>query len=270
MRGTVGVWDAVAVADPVPEMRVWGLVAPAELQRVVVISPHLDDAVLGCGRLLAAHPGAVVVTVYAGAPDRYPDPMTGWDAAAGFVPGDDVLAARRREDLSALSALGAEPRWLDFVEHQYLERPDWVLADAVTDRLHAEVAALAPTAVFAPFGIANPDHGETHAAAMEVRRRLPEPAWFLYEDFGYKHIPGLLAWRVAQLFRRRQWPTPVALDVGDPTGADAAKRRALAAYRSQVRALEADWQLEPKLVAAEQYWRLDDPPPGWEELSHAT
>jgi LmbE family N-acetylglucosaminyl deacetylase len=264
------VCDAVGVADPVPEMREWGLVPAAELERIVVISPHLDDGVLGCGRLLAAHPGSVVVTVYAGAPDPYPDPVTGWDAAAGFGPGDDVLASRKREDVAALSALGAEPRWLEFVEHQYLDRPDWVLAEAVTDRLAAEVAALRPTAVFAPFGIANPDHAETHTAAMQVRERLGGPAWFLYEDFGYKHIPGLLAWRVAQLFRRRVWPTPVALDVGDLTAADATKRHALAAYRSQVRALESDWRLEPKLVAAEQYWRLADPPVGWEELSNAT
>jgi LmbE family N-acetylglucosaminyl deacetylase len=264
------VWDAVAVADPVPEMREWGLPAPAELDRIVVISPHLDDGVLGCGRLLAAHPGSVVVTAYAGAPDRYPDPMTAWDTGAGFLAGDDVLALRRREDVAALSVLRAEPRWLDFVEHQYLDRPDWVLADAITDRLHTEVSALRPTAVFAPFGIANPDHAETHVAAMQVRERLPDTAWFLYEDFGYKHIPGLLAWRVSQLFRRRVWPTPVALDVGDPTAADTAKRNALACYRSQVRVLEADWQLAPKLVAPEQCWRLADPPAGWEELSNAT
>ena len=51
----------------VQEMREWGLVSPEELERVVVLSPHLDDAVLGCGRLMAAHPGATVVTVYAGA-----------------------------------------------------------------------------------------------------------------------------------------------------------------------------------------------------------
>jgi hypothetical protein len=39
--------------------------------------------VLGCGHLLAAHPGATVLTVFAGAPDRYPDPMTRWDNSRG-------------------------------------------------------------------------------------------------------------------------------------------------------------------------------------------
>jgi LmbE family N-acetylglucosaminyl deacetylase len=211
-----------------------------------------------------------VVTVYAGAPAAYPDPMTHWDTISGFRAGDDVLAIRREEDAAALRVLDATPRWLDFVEHQYLDRPDWVLAADTVERLTTELEALAPTAVFAPFGIANPDHGETHLAAMAVRERLPAPAWFLYEDFGYKHIPGLLAWRVAQLFRRRIWPTPVALDPGPAGDADARKRAAVACYRSQVRALDADWRFEPKLVAPEQCWRLADPPPGWEELSNAT
>jgi len=254
-------------------MRDWGLVTSAELERVVIVSPHLDDAVLGCGRLMAGHPGATVVTVYAGAPPGYPEPMTHWDTTAGFRAGDDVLGTRRDEDTAALALVGASPRWLDFVEHQYLDRPDWVLADAVVDRLHAELVALAPTAVFAPFGIANPDHGEVHVAALQVRERMPEPAWFLYEDFGYKHIPGLLAWRVAQLFRRRIWPTPVAIDHGPAETVEtveSAKRAAVACYRSQVLALEADWGFTPKLVAPEQYWRLAEPPAGWGDLSDGT
>ena len=36
--------------------------------RLLVISPHLDDAVFACGRLIASHPSCVVVTVFAGLP----------------------------------------------------------------------------------------------------------------------------------------------------------------------------------------------------------
>ncbi len=257
------------MVDPVAEMREWGLVSEAELERIVVISPHLDDAVLGCGRLLAAHPGATVVTVYAGGPPVYPEPMTHWDTLAGFAAGDDVLAVRREEDRGALGELGATPVWLDFVEHQYLERPDWVGPDQTVDRLEAEVRALAPTAVFVPFGLANPDHGATHEAALSVRERFPAPAWFCYEDTGYKHIPGLLAWRVSRLFRAGLWPTPAAPRV-DPF--DGRRRAALAHYASQLRALESDWRLAAKLdaPAPEQQWRLAPPPPGWERLSGPT
>lgn len=260
-------WHARPMAAPVPDMRDWGLTSAGELDRVVVVSPHLDDAVLGCGRFMAAHPGTIVVTVYAGGPPRYPDPMTHWDTIAGFDAGDDVLAARRREDELALGELRAIPHWLDFVEHQYLDRPDWVGPEATRERLARELRALEPSAIFIPFGIANPDHGATHEAAMLVREEYPEPSWFCYEDFGYKHIPGLLAWRVSQLFRTGVWPTPVAIG-GDAS--DEAKHRALSHYVSQLRALEADWQLGPKLVAPEQIWRLAPPPSGWESLAATT
>lgn len=252
--------------DLVQAMRDWGLPAPGELERIVVVSPHLDDAVLGCAHLMAAHPGTTVVTVFTGRPRPYPDPPTPWDALSGFGPGDDVLEARESEDAAALATLGAVPVWLGLVEHQYLPREAWPKAEVVVDALESTLRDLEPTAVLAPFGLGNPDHDATHEAAMRVRERYPDPAWFCYEDTGYKHIPGMLAWRVARLFVGGVWPTPAALPVDpDPTR----KQVAVDCYRSQMRALEADWQIGAKLAAPspEQYWRLASPPPGWERLA---
>ncbi len=256
-----------------PDMRDWGTVEPGELERVVIVSPHLDDAVLGCSTLMAAHPGAIVVTVFAGRPDEYPVPMGHWDAVCGFVEGDEVHVARRAEDAAALALLDATPVWLDFVEHAYLERDDWVRPEQVVDRLAAAIRPLEPTSVLAPFGLGNPDHDCTHEAAMLVRDRLEADApgaasWFLYEDTGYKHIPGLLAWRVARLFRRGLWPTPAAV----PVSTDRARKdAAVACYPSQLLALEAEWAIGAKLAAPapEQFWRLAPPPPGWVGLSEA-
>jgi len=254
-------------------MREWGLVSPAELERIVVVSPHLDDAVLGCSSLMAAHPGATVVTVFAGRPAEYPTPMQHWDTLCGFVTGDEVHEARRAEDAAALAVLGATPVWLDFVEHSYLDRAEWVRAEAVVDELDATIRALTPTAVFLPFGLANPDHDCTHDAAMLVRERFRDdratPAWFCYEDMGYKHIPGLLAWRIARLFRRGVWPSPAAV----PVDTDRARKdAAVACYPSQLLALEAEWAISTKLAAPapEQFWRLAPPPTGWEALQEAT
>jgi len=253
-----------------PEMRDWGTVAPAELERIVIVSPHLDDAVLGCSYLLAAHPGVTVVTAFAGRPAEYPDPPGHWDALGGFGPGDEVHVQRRAEDAAALGGFDARPVWLDFVEHSYLERPDWVRPEQVVDTLDAAVRAARPTAVFAPFGLANPDHDCTHDAAMLVRDRFQRdgdggPSWFCYEDMGYKHIPGLLAWRISKLFRRAVWPTPAAV----PVDVDhARKRAAIACYPTQVAALEAEWAISATLdaPAPEQHWRLAPPPSGWEAL----
>ncbi|HEY5171339.1 MAG TPA: PIG-L family deacetylase, partial [Acidimicrobiia bacterium] len=255
------------VRDDSFPMRAWGLPGDGELDRVVVVSPHLDDAVLGCARFLAVHPGATVVTVFAGNPDAYPEPMRLWDVQSGFGPGDDVMEARRREDRAALARLDATPMHLDFVEHTYNAGDRPVDPATIADRLGTVLDALEPTLVLAPFGLANPDHDVTHRACMLARDRLAPPrSWWCYEDNGYKHIPGLLAWRVSSLFRRGVWPTPVC----PPVDADETRKQAaIACYPSQLLALEDDWAISAKLAAPapEQFWRLAPPPPGWERLT---
>ena len=249
-------------------MRSWGLAAPGELDRIVIVSPHLDDAVLGCGRFLAGHPGVTVVTVFAGNPLAYPDPMRLWDVQSGFAPGDDVMEVRRKEDHAALGVLDAAPHHLDFVEHTYNPGDRPVAPRVIAPVLRGVLASLAPTLVLAPFGLANPDHDVTHRACMLVRDELkPATAWWLYEDHGYKHIPGLLAWRVSGLFRGGVWPTPV---VTTATERECDRRlAAVECYPTQLLALEDDWSISAKLGAPEQFWRLDAPPEGWEGLTDA-
>jgi len=246
-------------------MRSWGRVTVAELQRLVIISPHLDDAVLGCGQLMSRHPGAVVVTVFAGNPPEYPTPMRKWDVQSGFGPDDDVMDVRRHEDVAALGVLGATPVHLDRIEHSYNLGDKPVAPKVIAPLLADTIRGLNPSAVLAPFGLANPDHDVTHRAAMIVRDEIDEIPWFCYEDHGYKHIPGMLAWRVSQLFRAGVWPTPAA----PPTdGSLEAKMAAVRCYPSQLRALNDDWQIADTLCAPapEQIWRLAPPPEGWEGL----
>lgn len=245
----------------------WGRVDPSELGRIVVLSPHFDDAAMGAGQMLIRHAGAqtTVITVLGGRPPAYPDPPTQWDALGGFRSGDDVVAARREEDRAAMAVLGASAVWLEFADHQYLAEPERPKAAEVAPVLEEAVSALAPTAVFVPMGLANPDHVMTHDAAMLVRARRPDWSWFAYEDHGYKHIPGLLAWRVSKLFRSGTWPTPALV----PVVADFdRKRKAIMCYTSQIPPLERDHGLTERLDAnvPEQFWRLAPPPPGWEGL----
>jgi LmbE family N-acetylglucosaminyl deacetylase len=246
----------------------WGRVDPAVLERVVVVSPHFDDAVLGAAHLLGTYPGSTVITVLGGRPPAYPPEPTEWDASGDFSPGDDIVAARRHEDTVALALLRAEPVWLEFPDHQYLEPADRPGPADVAPALEAALAARRPTAVFLPMGLANPDHGLTHDAGMAVRAggALPDaPAWFCYEEGGYKHIPGLLAWRVGSLFKAGIWPTPAMVPVEPDMDL---KRAAIECYRSQVVPLQREHALEERLRAnvPEQYWRLAPPPAGWEPL----
>jgi LmbE family N-acetylglucosaminyl deacetylase len=118
-------------------------------------------------------------------------------------------------------------------------------------------------------GLANPDHVISHDAGLLVRSAQSGgegPAWFCYEDHGYKHIPGILAWRVAKLFKAGLWPTPAVVPIEPDMDR---KRAAIALYKSQVAPLERDHVLSERLEAnvPEQYWRIAPPPAGWEPLT---
>jgi LmbE family N-acetylglucosaminyl deacetylase len=236
------------------------------LERIVVVSPHFDDAVQGAGLLLARHPGSTVVTVFGGRPPAYPDTPSEWDALGGFRAGDDVVALRRDEDAAALAMVGAVPHWLEFADHQYLDAAERASVGDVAAALRAALAELAPTVVFVPFGLGNPDHDATHLAARLLLDEMDDVAWYCYEDAGYKHIPGLLAWRISALFHAGWWPTPAVVPLD--TDVDR-KRDALLAYASQIPPLRRDHLLDERLDAnvAEQHWRISSPPAGWEGLT---
>jgi LmbE family N-acetylglucosaminyl deacetylase len=247
----------------------WGQVSPDELRVIVAVSPHFDDVAMGAGQMLIHHAGSsptTVITVLGGRPPAYPDPATEWDALGGFRAGDDVVAARRDEDRAAMGVLGAEPVWLEFPDHQYLPPAGRPKPQDVAPALEAALDSVGPTAVFIPMGLANPDHVMTHDACLLVREQRRDWVWFAYEDHGYKHLPGLLAWRISKLFRAGLWPTPaivpVSLDV-------ARKRKAIWCYASQIPPLERDHALTERLEAhvPEQFWRLAPPPRGWEGLT---
>ena len=245
----------------------WGQVDPALLGRIVVLSPHFDDAAMGAGQMLIRHAETqtTVITVLGGRPPSYPDPPSPWDALGGFRAGDDVVAVRREEDRAAMEVLGADHVWLEFADHQYLDPADRPKPEDVAPVIEDALVAQAPTAVFVPMGLANPDHVMTHDAAVIVRESHQDWAWFAYEDHGYKHIPGMLAWRVSKLFRSGLWPTPALVPV---TADTERKRKAIWCYTSQIPPLEQDHALTERLDAnvPEQFWRLAAPPAGWERM----
>ena len=228
---------------------------------VLVVSPHLDDAVLGCGQLLALSPGSVVVTVFAGSPPAG-DHLTEWDAAAGFQLGDDPMARRREEDRAALGVLDARPVWLDFLDAQYQSSPT---VEEIAARLEPLVRECETQRVLIPLGLFHSDHHLTHAACLAVARRYPDLntvdrsdfdiGWIAYEEPSYRHVLGLVEERFEALRNAGVTATCVASTDGELGMAQ--KRRALAQYRSQLRALSTPGR--PGYANAyepERYWAL--------------
>lgn len=217
---------------------------------MLLVSPHCDDAVFACGDLLAGHPAAVVVTVFAGGPSPMP-PVTRWDAAGGFRDGDDVMAARRAEDREALGVLEARPVWLPFLDAQYGASPSVV---EVAEALHAVIASTGPVSVLAPLGLFHSDHQLAHDACLLVRRGGPLTTWLLYEEAIYRRLDELAVSRLADL--RAAGLRMTALATGRP--ASPRKRRAVAAYRSQLRALAAPGHPGvDDVFAPERLWRIE-------------
>jgi LmbE family N-acetylglucosaminyl deacetylase len=205
--------------------------------------------VFGCGDLLAAHAGSVVVTVFAGSPAPS-GALTPWDAAAGFEPDDDVMAARRAEDCAALADLGAGALWLPFRDAQYGASPS---VTQIADALEAVMDVVEPATVLGPLGLFHGDHHLAHEACLEIRRRRLATAWFLYEDAIYRTLDGLVPERLARLRAAGVGATVAARG----RRASARKRRAVARYRSQLRALAAPGRPGvDDVFAPERLWRL--------------
>jgi LmbE family N-acetylglucosaminyl deacetylase len=217
--------------------------------RHLFVSPHLDDAVFACGEWIASSERPLVVTIFAGSPPA-DAPLTTWDRECGFAESDDVMAQRRDEDRAALDSLGAAAIRLDFRDDQYGEpRAD----RHITDALAALVAHQAPSAIHAPLGLFHSDHRRSSDASLALFDRFAELAWHVYEDAIYRCIPGAVDERKRALTARRfvlaRHLPAIARD------AAVRKRRAVACYRSQLRALRTR-SAHDDVFAPERHWVL--------------
>lgn len=144
---------------------------------ILVLSPHLDDAVLSLPAWLATRAERVIV-------------------ATVFSEGDADYPARRAEDREALSHIGAEPLHLgllDAPERLGLPRSFRALvlgeldpADVarVTRTIATTVADIAPEFVLFPLGVGEHiDHRVVHAAHASVTGRVA-----FYEDRPYSLV----------------------------------------------------------------------------------
>jgi LmbE family N-acetylglucosaminyl deacetylase len=234
----------------------WGLEEPGDLDRLLVISPHLDDVVLSCGALLLEHPGATVATLFAASPPAYTDPLNEHDAACGFRPGDDTMAVRRVEDEQALRAVGAMPRWLPLCQNSHVERADpLAVPDGAIEAVVAAIDDVQPSCVVAPLGLSHVDHQACHATALAAREAAAPVPWLWYSDLPYVFIPRVLAAR----FRALHKVGFVASPACPTTARDLdAKWRAFEQYPTQVAVLDGLWDLRARITrTAEQYWELD-------------
>jgi LmbE family N-acetylglucosaminyl deacetylase len=154
-------------------------------ERVVVVSAHLDDAVMSCWSLLdgALLDGArdvtgatnvTVVTVFTGGPE--PGFLGEWDSDSGAPDSATRMQQRRAEDVAALAVAGCPYVHVGLLEVEY--GGGTCPPDAIAAHLgDADV-------VYAPAGIGlrhvNEEHGRVRDAVLALR-----PDARLYADQPY-------------------------------------------------------------------------------------
>jgi len=207
----------------------------------VILSPHLDDAVLSCWHLLTQPGEVLVINVFAGIPASSDGPAW-WDRFTGATDSAKRVHERLEEDRRALALAGRTAVSLGFLDEQYRQREQPLTP--LTKRIERHVAPGAR--IYAPAAFANhTDHVLVRAAAVELRA-----AGFAVSFYGALARTGIPPQRMTTAVHE--------LDAG----ALALKLAAVHAYRSQLDGLVefAGRQLtDPETLGYEVVWTTPSP-----------
>jgi LmbE family N-acetylglucosaminyl deacetylase len=239
----------------------------------VVLSPHLDDAVLSCWSVLSSPGDVRPVNVFAASPR--PGFVTSIDRICGATDSAAHMAERCAEDAEALALAGRTPTNLPFLDRQYrgpraafsLRSLDAAVAEAV-----GPIAALyAPAAL----GGGHTDHRLVRrlalaAAASGIRVHL-------YADLPYAVAFGWPHWVTGEPDEPRRvvdayWApllraVPAIHALGDArvvrltSEQSGQKLRAMRTYRTQLPALDAgpvEFLSNPAVHGFEVFWDVGE------------
>lgn len=199
-------WQAAAIIELIPPVA-----APAS-PHLVVIEPHMDDAVLSAGGRLLHRRGQCRVTILS---------VVKWSNFTSylllkrdFLNVRDITDLRQQESTLAASLLGADHRCLDWTDAplRFWPAERWSLATVETfaaapdtfvnqfpdpgdvsqlaERLGDILSALAPTELWIPMGLGDHvDHRTTRSACLRMlagaRERFAHVPVVMYEDVPY-------------------------------------------------------------------------------------
>lgn len=194
------------------------------MNKLLLVSPHFDDAILSAGQFMAERPDTEVVTVFGGVPKAADKVVTPYDTKCGFKNALDAVSERRRENNAATALLRATHIDLDFPDGQYgIE----VSQEQITEVLQRIVDGGAYEGIYAPIGLGHPDHIKVANAVLNLDTALPITLW---EDLPIRVTePELVPERLRQL---GLYYTPSRTILDRAHMAD--KIRALLCYSSQI------------------------------------
>ncbi len=219
------------------------------MKKVLLFSPHFDDAVLSAGQFLAGRPNADVCTVFAGYP-KSTTVVTDYDRKCGFDTSFNAMIARLDEDDTALAMLQAEQLILPFLDHQYGEknkRDD--IVEQVIDQInnHEDYEF-----IVGPLGIGHTDHRMVSDILLDLKYsdRFKQPL-YLWEDLPLRVVEPMQVPSRLDDIEMKYGFVMVNDFLGDGPIAD--KMRALWCYKSQL----GTGILNPYyLYVPERFWKV--------------
>jgi len=170
-------------------------------QKILLISPHLDDAIFSMGAIAAELAGQGhkidVLTCFTKSV-MHP---TGFALACQLdknLPADiDYMELRRQEDQQACQLLGIEPHWGNLLEaphrgydsakelFQVIKKQDKI-AEKLLELIENQIEELQPEFVFFPKGIGNHvDHQQVINALTKIKEKYPKIFYLQWYDQPY-------------------------------------------------------------------------------------
>jgi LmbE family N-acetylglucosaminyl deacetylase len=236
-------------------------------ERIVILSPHLDDAVLSCWHLFESSRRVRVINVFTGLPIR--NGAAWWDRMTGSNDSGRRMEERLAEDRDAHARTGAEAENLPLLDEQYRngDAPAG-LVERIAAALEGERSIYAPAAM----GFGSRDHELVRAAAQRLCEE-PDLDLHLYADLPHAIAFGWPSWVTGEPARcdPAAWWEDRLASQGEPDrlhaqvhrlAPDARQRKldATMSYRTQLPALDlmcrgvtrSDW------LAYEVTWSLGE------------
>lgn len=204
--------------------------------RLLVIAPHMDDEILGCGGLMLLHRDKQRLhCIYASDGAKSPMPLLPWQGS----PAPDLPQIRAREAAEVLADIGVPPD-----NYSMLGFTDGSLARSarkLRSRLEREINIIGPDFIFVPFRYdLHTDHVAVHRAIRYLKKRGRISATILEYIIYFR-------WRLIEGGDIRFRISKARLAEVDISSVSSLKRSALSKYRSQTSNFYP-WQETPILT----------------------
>lgn len=216
-------------------------------KRILVVAPHMDDEVLGCGGVMHMHIDKTEIhCIYATDGALSPAPLLPWTGSID----PDIPERRRHEALEVMDAVGIPQENLVF-----LDFPDGKLIKyslSFKAKLAEQLARIKPAIILIPFRYdLHLDHVAVHRGVRDVVLETADSA-VLLEYFIY------FRWRLIKSGDVRQLIPASRLLYVDTSAVAEKKATAIHRYTSQTDII-SEWQEQPILTARSISERCNEP-----------